>query len=117
VSTLVIVIIVAAVLVLGFLAYRSYAAKQEAERQRLRRDARGHRQQAEAGAGRARELGEKSEHHTREARRHKQLADEHANKAEEHAREAAKADGGKRRAGQAAGRHDERASELEDKTR
>ena len=51
----------------------------------------------------------------REARRHKQLADEHGEKAEEHAQEADKAEGGKRRAGQAAGRHDERAAELEDK--
>ena len=47
--------------------------------------------------------------------RHKQLADEHGEKAEEHAQEADKAEGGKRRAGQAAGRHDERATELEDK--
>jgi hypothetical protein len=97
------------------MAYRAYAAKQEAERQRAHRDARGHRQQADAVAGRARDLGEKSDHHQREARRHQQLADEHGQKADEHAQEAAKAEGGKRRAGQAAGRHDERAAELEEK--
>jgi flagellar biosynthesis/type III secretory pathway M-ring protein FliF/YscJ len=115
VSTAIVIAIVIALGVVAFLAYRSYAATKEAERQRARRDASDHRQQAEAGAGRAKELGEKSEHHEREARRHQQLAEEHGNKAEEHAREAAKAEGGKRRAGQAAGRHDERAAELEEK--
>jgi flagellar biosynthesis/type III secretory pathway M-ring protein FliF/YscJ len=106
VSTLAIVAIVVAVLIIAFLAYRAWSQKRETERRQLRREAQDHRQVAEAGVGRAREMGKKSEHHEREARRHKELADEHARKAEEHAREAAKAEGGKRPA-----------AELEEKAR
>jgi hypothetical protein len=50
-----------------------------------------------------------------EAHRHAELAEEHAQRADEHAAAAAELHRKVSRAGSAAGRHDERAAELEGK--
>ena len=96
----------------AFLMLRE-ARDRAAERVRMRRDARDHRAQADAGVARARELGGEAELHRAEAHRHAELADEHAQRADEYAAAAAGLQQKVSRAGSAAGRHDARAAELE----
>jgi uncharacterized coiled-coil DUF342 family protein len=110
-----IVALIVAAAVVAAVAYlvRRMLRERAAERERLLRDARDHRTQADASVARARELGGEVERHRAEAERHAAMADEHTRKADEHAEAAAELQQRVSRAGSAAGRHDERASELE----
>ena len=112
--------IVAIVIGIALVCWGAFLMLREArdravEHARRRRDARDHRAQADAGVARARELGGEAELHRAEAQRHAELADEHARKADEHAAAVAELQQKVSRAGSAAGRHDERAAELEGK--
>ena len=112
--TIALIVGIALVALVGYLVWRAMSRRAE-ERARLARDARDHRTQAEASVSRARDLGGEAEHHRTEAERHAELADEHAQKADEHAAAAAELQERVSTAGSAAGRHDERAAELEKK--
>jgi hypothetical protein len=117
VSTGAIIAIIIGIVVLaaiGFLLVRASRGRAE-ERARRTREARDHRAQADAGVARARDLGNEADRHRAEAHRHAELADEHAQKADEHAAQAAELQEKVARAGSAAGRHDERAADLESK--
>lgn len=92
--------IVAIVIGIALVCWGAFLMLREArdravEYARMRRDARDHRAQADAGVA------------------HAELADEHAQKADEHAAAVAELQQKVSRAGSAAGRHDERAAELE----
>jgi hypothetical protein len=131
-STIVVIAIIAAALVLGvflFVALRRYLAERNRRRERLAADAAGHRQEADANAAIAERLNQQAERlrtgaeqhrgeaerHRIEAERHAELAERHAAEAEEESVEAEQAKERIERAGRSADMHDQHATELERK--
>ena len=84
-------------------------------RERLASEAAGHRQEADAHATKAQELGPEAEALRREATEHAVSAEREAARAEELGTRATQAEQQTSREGQSAGRHDEKAAELEEK--
>jgi hypothetical protein len=124
-STIATIAIIAAVVVLGiflFVTLRRVAAERERKRERMRSDVAGHRQQSDAQVSRARELGGKvdsrvarAEEHESEAERHRVEAERHDAEAQAEREQAGELARTSERAGRSAGRHDERAAEIERK--
>ena len=99
---------------------RSRRARRAELRDRLGMEAAGHRQELQANAAKAQEADQAAkghrrqfEHHRDEAERFRREADEHERLAEEHAATASELDGTGERARTAASRHDDRASDAE----
>ena len=91
-------------------------------RDRLQTEAHGHRQELEANAAKARESQEQAEAHRSQFEQHRddaerlrREAEEKERLAEEHAATASELDGRGERARAAANRHDERASDAEER--
>ena len=115
-AIVIIAIIVAALTVLAFGAVyvRRRGEQRQVLRERRASEAAGHRQEADAHATRAQELGPEAEVLRREANEAAASAAKEAARAEELDRRATQAEQQISREGQSAGRHDEKAAELEE---
>jgi hypothetical protein len=116
---LVIVIVVAAVVVLGLLATMLMRARaeREIERRRVVGEWGAHREAAATGHARAQALGAEAAGHREAAAEHASLADEHAEAASEHAEQAAQLERQIADAGDATARHETAAEEREERLR
>jgi hypothetical protein len=116
-AVLIIVIVVAALVVLGLVITmgRRRAAEREIEHERMSGEAAAHRDQADANVAKARERGRDAERHRRQAEEHAVRAEEHAAAATEHAEKAGTLERQVRTAGEAASFHDRQAAEREEK--
>jgi flagellar biosynthesis/type III secretory pathway M-ring protein FliF/YscJ len=125
-KTALIIIVAAIVLVLlaavAWRALQSRRARRQELRDRIGTEAQGHRQQIQANSAKATEAAqgaeehrERFEEHRDKAERFRREAEEHERLAEEHAGTASELDGRSERARSAALRHDERASDAEEK--
>lgn len=110
-----IIIAIVVLAIVAFLVWRRVAAERAAEKARLAQEASAHREQADSNVARARELGSAAEVHRAEAERHAVAADEHAHAAQEHAEKASELESKIRTAGKSAARHDELATDREQK--
>jgi Flp pilus assembly protein TadB len=113
----IVVIAVAAAAVLFLLAIMLYRARaeREIERRRVVGEWDAHREAAESGIAKARELGAEAELHRNKASEHAALADEHAEAASAHAEQAEGFERQISSAGAAATRHEAEAAERERK--
>ena len=117
-DTIAVILIVVGALILLALVFglvRNRLAARRAERERLAREASDHRQQADANVSKARVLGDEADTHREAAEHHAALADQHAQQAESHAATASELEERVEGAGRAAGFHDEKATEREEK--
>ena len=113
-----IIAIVLAVLIVGFVVFKAAqrrAADKQRERDRIRREAEGHREVADSNVAKAQELGPRARAQREIASEHERKAQEHEQAARTHHAEADKLEQKAEVAGRAATRHDDEAARREER--